>query len=72
MPYERQAHTGEGRRLVTVTIGLTVLGWHLGAVTVHLDLDAGAGEPLVVVAPRALDKVSDYFAARWMRRRMAA
>lgn len=59
---------------MNITLGVTILRWRIGTVSIRVDVDeiaSAAGLPaLMPAAPRIMDAVSDYFANRWASRHM--
>ena len=53
-----------------ITLSLNILGYHLGALEIRLDLDEIATPAGVPARPKLMDSVSDYFASRWAARHM--
>jgi hypothetical protein len=57
---------------MTVAFNLTVFGWHISTFNIRIDIDPGSADIAESVAAKPLDRMSDYFARRWMKRRMAS
>jgi hypothetical protein len=57
---------------MNITFALVIFGWKLGSFDVNVDLGGDIVEiPIGVAAkPTVIDKISDYFAGRYIERRL--
>lgn len=57
---------------MNITFALVIFGWKLGSFDVNIDLGNDVVEvPLgVPIRPTVIDKISDYFAGRYIERRL--
>ena len=53
---------------MTIKFALNILGYHLGALDIRIEMDSAPESPGLPHKPTFFDKISDYSARRWVAR----